>query len=115
MKRLIVVVLAACGGPDQPPVVATGGAMSGGAPTSTACDASRGKVAQLYRALARGGAPARADEVVADNTTMVMNDCVKAPDKVTACITAATTVRELETRCLLPLDEEGTEGDQFAR
>ena len=118
MKRLIVVALFACGSPSTPPVEPTGGATTGnssggGVPLSgTTCDAVRAKVEELYRAAARGGDPVRVNEAVADNTTMVMNDCAKAPDKATACITAATTVHELEARCLEPLDDEGTEGDR---
>ena len=44
-----------------------------------------------------------------------MNDCAKAPAKLTACIAAITTVAELEARCLIPIDDEGTEGDKLAR
>jgi len=119
MKRLVVVALLACGSPStpvEPTGRATGnGSGSGVQPTSATCDAVRPKVEELYRAAARGGDPARVNEVVSDNTTMVMNDCAKAPDKAAACITAATTVHELEARCLEPIDEEGTEGDRVAR
>ena len=59
--------------------------------------------------------PARLDEAVADNTAMVMNDCALAPDKVVACIGTAATVKDLEARCLAPIDDEGTEGDRLAR
>ena len=119
MKRLILVALIACGCPSKPPAGPTGGAASGGPvsgaqPTSTTCDASRAKVEQLYRAALRDRDPARVNEAVADNATMVMNDCVKAPGKVTACISAATTAGELEARCLEPIDDEGTEGDRLA-
>lgn len=120
MKRLILVALLACG--SRPPVGPAGGTTgegpaSGVDPTGTACEPLRGKVEQLYRAeaaKARAPDPARVNEAIADNTTMVMNDCVQAPGKATACITAATTVRELEARCLIPIDDEGTEGDQLA-
>jgi hypothetical protein len=115
MKWLVLVALMACGSPSKPPVVASGGSTaSGGAAASSACDAVRGKVEQLYRAAAHGE-PARVAEMVADNTTMVMNDCARAPDQAPACITAATTVQELEARCLVPIDDEGTEGDRRAR
>src|SRR5204862_469297 len=63
----------------------------------------------------RGREPARGDEAVADNAAMVMTDCARAPAKVTACIAAVATVAELEARCLIPIDNEGTEGDRFAR
>jgi hypothetical protein len=44
---------------------------------------------------------------------MVMNDCAKAPDKVVACINSVSTIAELETKCLRPLDDEGTEGNEL--
>jgi hypothetical protein len=115
MKWLIAVALLACG-PGKPPAEPPGGggSASGAPPSSAACDGVRDKVAQLYRAEAKDKDPARVNEMVADNTAMVMNDCVKAPDKVTACVLAATTVRELEGSCLEPLDDEGTEGDKLA-
>jgi len=79
------------------------------------CDAVRGRVEQLYRAEARAAEPARVDEAVADNTAMVMTDCARAPEKTAACITAATSVKDLEARCLVPIDDEGTEGDRLTR
>ena len=121
MKWLCLVALLACGPPSKPPSSPTGGITAGSGPasgapsTSPACDGVRARVEQLYRAAARERDPARVNELVADNTTMVMNDCVKAPDQATACITAATTVQELEARCLVPIDDEGTEGDQLTR
>ena len=118
MKRWIVVVLLGAGCSGKPPVSpgeGSAGAGAGGTPTGTSCEAMRPKVEQLYRAEPRGREPAQAAEAVADNTTMVMNDCRKAPDKVTACIAEATNVRDLEARCLAPLDDEGTEGDSVAR
>jgi hypothetical protein len=109
-----VVVVAACGGP--PAVAPSGGSGAPGAkPTGTACDAARGKVEQLYRASAAGKEPARAEEIVADNTAMVMSDCVTDPGKFAACIASATSAADLEARCLIPLDDEGSEGDQRAR
>lgn len=112
MKRLIVVALLACGSsPPQGPGAPGGGSASSAEPR-TPCDAVRARVEQLYRSGARDRAPARIAELVADNTAMVMNDCRKAPDKTTACITAATSAAELETRCLIALDDEGSEGDR---
>jgi hypothetical protein len=113
MTRWIVVALFACGSPSKPPEVPTGEA--GGVPSGTTCEAMRGKIEQLVRAGSREPDPARLAERVADNTTMVMNDCRKAPDQTTACIAAAASVQELEARCLVPLDDEGTEGDSVAR
>jgi len=119
MKRLILVALIGFGCPGKPPseVAAKPGAGSASSaqPLSPACAAVRPRVEQLYRADAQAHEPGRADEAVADNTAMVMNDCGKAPDKVAACVAAASTVKDLEARCLVPLDDEGTEGDQSAR
>jgi len=113
MTRWIVVALLACGCPSKPAEAPTGGTgEAGGVPSGTTCEAMRGKVEQLVRAGTREPDPARLAERVADNTTMVMNDCRKAPDKTTACIAEATSIQELEARCLVPLDDEGTEGDR---
>jgi hypothetical protein len=116
MKRWLL-ALAICGCGTPPPVEPAGSTSpSGGAtsasPTGTACDAARAKVEQLYRTSASGQAPARVAELVADNTAMVMNDCATAPDRTSACIAAARTAAELQARCLIPLDDEGTEGDR---
>jgi hypothetical protein len=46
---------------------------------------------------------------------MVMNECVKSPDKVVACINKVSTSAELETHCLAPLDDEGTEGEALRK
>jgi hypothetical protein len=116
MKRLLAVALFTCGacGSRTPPA-GTQGSAAGSGGARGPCEAMRGRVEQLYRAEARAKEPARVDEAVADNTAMVMADCAQAPDKVTACLTAATTVAELEARCLTPIDDEGTEGDKLAR
>jgi hypothetical protein len=83
-------------------------------PAST-CDGLRARVEALYRAEAQANEPKRVEEAVADNTTMVLNDCAKAPDKVVACVNAATTIAELESKCLRPLDDEGTEGTELKK
>jgi hypothetical protein len=123
MKWLIVVALIGLGCSGKPasePVARPGsgsaaGAAGGAAQVNPACAAVRPRVEQLYRAEAQAREPGRVDEAVTDNTTMVMNDCGKAPDKVAACVTSASTVKDLEARCLAPIDDEGTEGDQRAR
>jgi hypothetical protein len=120
MKLALVVAVVLCGCGNAPPVAPSGGAgpaaaAPSGPPTGTTCDGARGKVEQLYRAAARDKEPARVAELVADNTAMVMHDCATAPDRTAACIAAATTASELEARCLVPLDDEGTEGDLRAR
>jgi hypothetical protein len=119
-----------CGGtpaaapPADPAVVGTGAAGGGGGGGSAGagprandprCDAVRPRIEQLYRAEAQARALKRVDEAVSDNTTMVLNDCVQAPDRVAACVRAAQTSQELEAKCLVHLDDEGTEGDRIAR
>jgi hypothetical protein len=42
---------------------------------------------------------------------MIMNDCVKNPTKFAPCLAAATTVAQMEQECVIPLDDEGTEGE----
>jgi hypothetical protein len=115
---VVVVVLSGCGSaPPVAPRADTGTAVAApsGSPTGTTCDGARGKVEQLYRAAARDKEPARVTELVADNTAMVMHDCATAPDRIAACVAAAATASELETRCLVPLDDEGTEGEKRSR
>ena len=117
---LAVVVLGACS--SKPPPTTTGsnnppGSGSGTGkpdPSVTSCDAAKSKVADLYRAegLTRKDAK-RIDAYVADNTAMVMAECTAQPARVVPCLATATTVPDLEARCLAPLDDEGTEGDQL--
>ena len=111
MKWLIVIAALGCG--SSVPPAGTGSATAAGA--STPCDGARAKVEQLYRAEAQTREPKRVDEAVADNTAMVMHECASAPAKVAACIAGIGTVADLEARCLVALDDEGSEGDQRAR
>jgi hypothetical protein len=116
MKRLIAVALLACGSRAPSGPAPSGPAPSGGtAPRGGPCEAMRARVDQLYRSEAKDKEPARVDESAADNTAMVMSDCALAPDKVASCIAAAATVKDLEARCVAPIDDEGTEGDRLAR
>lgn len=111
MMRWLLVVMAvgcACSEGKTPNKPGDGSGTS-----ATGCAGARPKVEQLYRAEAQVKEPKRVDQAVADNTTMVMNDCAKAPDKVVACIHSISTIAELETKCLRPLDEEGTEGNEL--
>ncbi|MCA9675521.1 MAG: hypothetical protein KC464_10840 [Myxococcales bacterium] len=118
MKRLALslavssLLIAACacksrgGGGGPGPGTGTGT----GTGTAADCDGVRRHVEELYRADPSGGA---SDEAVADNVAMVMSDCARDPGRVAGCAGAARTVNELETRCLVPLDDEGSEGDRF--
>jgi hypothetical protein len=92
-----------------------GGGGGGGGSAASPCDGIRAKVEKLYRAEAEAKEPKRVEEAVADNLTMVMNDCAKAPAKVAACVSAVSSVAALERECLAPLDDEGTEGEELRR
>lgn len=113
---LLVTVLAAC--PGRPATNGSSGqAGSGGgsAPVvanAKACDDVKAKVEALYRAEAQDKEPTRVEAAVADNTTMVMNDCVKDPATFVPCLAKAQSIAEIEKNCLVPLDDEGTEGDR---
>jgi hypothetical protein len=113
----------ACACPLKPAAVGAGSTGSGAgsatvtgsgtaiAPVAaTTCDGVRARVEALYRAEAQQKEPTRVDEAVSDNTTMAMNDCAKDPGKLVPCLAKVATVPELEKTCLIPLDDEGTEG-----
>jgi hypothetical protein len=105
----IVLVLAACGAPG-----ATTTTTSTSAPppaTAATCDNVKPRVESMYRAEGQQREPKRVDEYVSDNTTMIINDCVKNPTKLAPCLAAASTVAQMEQECVIPLDDEGTEGE----
>ncbi|MEO7733721.1 MAG: hypothetical protein ABIY55_22340 [Kofleriaceae bacterium] len=114
MKWLIVIAMVGCGASAPPAGTGSAPASTSMGSASTPCDGARAKVEQLYRAEAQTREPKRVDEAVADNTAMVLRDCAKAPAKVAACIAAIATVADLEAKCLVALDDEGSEGDQLA-
>ena len=109
MKRLLVFVLlagCACGkkdgtGPGTGTGTGTGGGTGGGDPAR--CDAIRGHVEELYAGT----------DTAADDVAMVMKDCAADPARVADCAGKARTSADLEARCLIPLDDEGSEGDRF--
>ena len=128
MRWLIALALVSCACPSKQ--VATGtqggsGTTTGtgtgaGSGTPSRCDAITAKVQGLYRAEAQGaekGAadPKRVEEVVADNTAMVLAQCARDPGAVSACVADVTTVKDLETTCMPKLDEEGSEADVLIR
>ena len=76
------------------------------------CDDVKARVADLYRAEAKVKEPSRVDDAVADNTAMVMKDCAKQPGAAVPCLAKVATVAELEKQCLIPIDDEGTEGEK---
>lgn len=110
MKALLLVIIAACSG-QTPPV--TGGNGSNTPPVASGCEGIKGKLEQLYRAEAEAKEPKHVEGAVADNTQMVLNDCAKDPAKVSACVQAASSVAEIESKCVRPLDDEGTEGNDL--
>jgi hypothetical protein len=92
-----------------------GGSGTGGGGGSAAdCEAIRERVGQLYTAVPRPAPkPETTDTFVADNAQMVMAECAREPGRVVPCAKRVGTALELESRCLAPLDDEGTEGDVF--
>jgi len=113
MKRLLLLTaLVACACPSKPTTVTAGSAapVAGVGPSeATTCEDIKPRIAAMYRAEAQQREPKRVEEAVADNTAMVMNDCAKDAKRV-ACLAKVPTVAELEKTCLIPLDDEGTEG-----
>jgi len=119
MRWLLVFLLlhdVACSSKQPPTTTGSGNGGSGGV-EATGCEGARAKVEALYRAEATANKePAdKIAESVSDNTTMVMNDCAKQPDKTVACINKVSTSAELEKQCLIPLDNEGTEGEALRK
>ena len=114
MRWLILAAVAACACPAKPATTTSGSGSGSNVAAPSGCDALRPKLEQLYRAEAQAKEPKRVDEAVADNTTMVMNDCARDPAKVSACVGKAQTVPEVE-KCLRPIDEEGTEGEELRK
>lgn len=98
-----------------------GGGGAGGAGTqptagNAGCEKARGKIESLYRDEATDASfsAERVEEMVKDNTTMVMNECARRPE-VAACASKARTSLQLEADCLQPLDDEGSEGSSIRR
>lgn len=114
--RRWVLLLTMAGCPSKPTTTGGGSQGSGGtAPVianAATCADVKAKVEGLYRAEAQAKEPKRVEEAVADNTSMVMADCAKAPTTTVPCLAKAQSIVEIEKNCLVPLDEEGTEGDQ---
>ncbi len=115
MKRLaavLLVLVSACACKNKPDT-GPGDGSGTGTGTASTCDDIKDHVDGLYRADATAAKLEHVDETVADNVAMVMTDCAATPAKVAPCASKARTVAELEQRCLIPLDDEGSEGDAF--
>lgn len=95
-----------------------GGAGGGAQPPAggSGCEQARAKIEGLYRAEATDASLSaeRIEEMVKDNTTMVMNECARRP-QVAKCAGKARTSLQLEADCLQPLDDEGSEGATIRR
>ena len=125
MKRVIAVLLVtivACACPSKKPTTGTGSGSAEGSgsgvvtpPPQGGCEGVKAKIESLYRAEAQAKEPKRVEEAVADNTAMAMAECAKAPDRVSACIAQAATLKDLETGCMPQLDDEGSEGDTLKK
>jgi hypothetical protein len=123
MKRwhrvMLMASMLACACPSKPTAPNNGSQGTGSDVTTppvqpsnaTTCNEVKARVEQLYRAEAQIKEPKRVEDAVADNTAMAMADCAKDPAKTVPCLASAATVADLEKRCLVPLDDEGTEGE----
>ncbi len=100
------------------PATVTGGGTGTGTGTGSAADCAsiKAPVTALYDAEAKATAATDKDTTfVEDNVAMVMKDCAQDPARVAACAAAATSSAQLEKDCLIPIDEEGTEGEKLAK
>lgn len=112
MKRCLVLLLVATACPSkQGP--AGGGVSAGSGSAVATCADAHATVERLYRAEATDADAARRETWIADNTAMVLNDCAKDPAKRVPCIQRATSVADLENKCVAPLDDDGTEGEEL--
>ena len=107
MRWLVLALVAACGAPGATTTTTTATPPA----VAVTCDSVKPRVEAMYRAEGQQREPKRVDEYVSDNTTMIMNDCVTNPPKFAPCLAAATTVAQMEQECVIPLDDEGTEGE----
>lgn len=108
---LLALLLTACACKQKAGEGGGTGTATGASGDPAACDQLQGKVSGLYQAAAER--TKMTPEEVADNTAMVIAECRGAPDRVIACARKTTSVAQLESQCLAPLDDEGSEGLQF--
>jgi hypothetical protein len=101
---VLALLLAACsqGGSRR----ARPGEDPGGETIDPRCEAVRARVRSLYQ---KQEAP-----LIDDDVTMVMNDCREDPERVAPCAERAASAAEIESTCLIPLDDEGAvDGDRL--
>lgn len=112
MRAMSVAVLlvCACACPSKPKPNGGGGSGGGGSGSGgpavdvAECERIKPKVEGLYRG------ELKREDLVADNTAMVMRDCKKDPGLVVPCADRVGSVADLEKQCLIPLNPDGTEG-----
>lgn len=107
---VLMVAVAACNG-SRGGGGGTGSGTGSGSGDPAACPGLEAHVAGLYRASAER--TKMTDGEIADNVAMVLAECKQAPGRVVPCAQRATAVAELESKCLAPLDDLGSEGTQF--
>ena len=116
---LALFLAAACskGGSPRPRGEDSGGAGPVPADLDPRCAKVQPHVRSLYqkaRDPAAGQDKALADDLLAADVTMVMNDCRADPERVAPCAERAADAAELERTCLIPLDDEGAvDGDKL--
>lgn len=115
---LLLAAAAACsqGGSQRPKGDDSGGGTEP-ADLDPRCAKVQPRVRSLYQKAAdpaAGKDQALADDLLAANLTMVMNDCRADPERVAPCAERAADAAELERTCLIPLDDEGAvDGDKL--
>lgn len=110
---LLMVLCTACG-QSQAPVAPQAGDDAG---DTANCESLTRKATGLYQVAAvdEGLAPNLHTEFVEANVHMVMVDCHAQPKLVISCVASAETVADIESKCLIPLDDSGeVEALQFA-
>lgn len=105
-------LIVACGGATKPSGKGTGTGTGTGT-SQDVCGAAVANARTLYEAEAKATDQATHDpSYVDDNVAMVAKDCAQDPAHVALCARGAASVAALEKDCLVPLDEEGTEGER---
>ncbi len=110
---LTALIVASCGqskAPARPLPHGDGGQVA-------SCEPAAEKAAILYKQAAfdEGLAPNLHADFTEANVHMVMVDCRANPEAVVRCVSKATSVAQLESRCLAPLDDAGeAEGRYFS-
>lgn len=111
---LLVIGVATCGKNTVP---VRSGHDDAGKAEDAACEAQRNHLVVLYSAAADSESVSEnlRVEFVESLVHMVMKDCQHSPRQVASCLGQAQSAKDLESLCLLPIDDEGqAEGRQFS-